>query len=126
MEYISTHFIEIMAIAGSIVAAFLALKQKSEDMQYKHFEERIAKLSADVDVLKKDTVRVDYLKRIDEDIDDLRTIVQQTREEFVKKSDLKETEYRIIEALSALEKRVSETMNKKVDIANCKLIHGKQ
>ena len=125
MEYISTHFIEITAVTGSIIAAFLALKQKSEDIQYKHFEERIVKISADVDVLKKDTVRGDYLKRIDEDIDSLRDMIQQTREEFVKKSDLKETECRIIEALNALEKRVSETMNKKVDIANCKLIHGK-
>ena len=123
MDYITNHFIEIVAIIGSIVAAFLTLKQKSEDLQHKHFEERITKLMDDVDALKKDTVRVDYLKRIDEDIDGLRVMVQQTREEFVKKSDLKETEFRIIEGISALEKRVFEMMSRKVDINYCDSLH---
>ena len=126
MDYIGNHLAEIIAVIGSIISAFLVLKHRLENLQHQHFEDRITKLIKDVEDLKKETVKTDYLKRIDEDIDSLRGMIQQTREEFVKKSDLKETECRIIDAFKDLEKRVSEGMSKKVDIVNCKLIHGKE
>lgn len=115
----------IAVAATAIIGTIYALKQKNEDLKHSHFESQISKLVTDVDKLKTDTVRVDYLRRIDEDMEGLRSMIQQTREEFVKKSDLRETEARVIDAIEKLEKRVTEGASKKVDISHCQSTHHK-